>query len=170
MLIANEVDFAFLVFYYKREFFDTYPVFHFTRSLVASPEYLRNKAPVNTCEDLLNLEFVSFLSEFGDLRYWLKENGFSKSIPQFEKNPAIVILHDANIVNDMLLSGVGAGFSFDEMVGKGAFTDENLLTLLPGFKPIKYTIDLACRKVRNETFIQQSFREFVIENASRWQQ
>ncbi len=169
MLINNEVDFAFLVFHYKPEFLECYPVFNFTRSLVASPEYLRNKPPINSADDLLNLEFVSFLSEFGDLRYWLKDNGLSTSIAQFEKNPAIAILFEANNVNDMILSGVGAGFVFDEMLGKSAFRDKKVVTLLPDYKPMRYVADFACRKIRNETYIQQSFREFVIENCQRWQ-
>lgn len=168
LLIQNRVDFLIAFYFYKRDFFETHPVYTFTRSLVASPQYLKQFNQINTIEDLLNLDFIGFGSEFGDLRFWLKHNDHSQLISQFEKRPASIVLTDPYTLNEMLFSGMGAGFSFDDMAGQRAFKKQKLVTLLPQAKPIRVPVDLAWRKARNESYIKESFKEFVMENSEAW--
>lgn len=168
LLLNNEVDFALMVMYTKREFFRTHPIFTFSRSLVASPNYLQNKPEIKSVEDLLNLNLIAYHSELGDMRFWLKKNGWSSHIPQFEKHASSVVVHDAYTLNELLFAGVGVGFSFDNMAGQRAFQKQKLKTLFPESEPIYVTVDLAYKRIRNESYLNQQFREFVLNNANQW--
>jgi len=165
LLINNEVDFGFMVYFYKREFFETHPVFTFSRTLVGSEEYLSRFPPVKKVEDLLNLSFVTYISEFGDIRWWLKKNGFSQLTSTFEKQPTKIMISDAYTLNEMLFAGMGIGFSFDEMAAQRQAKDQKLVNIFPDLEPMFGGVDLAYRKVRNESFLHESFRQYVVEYA-----
>lgn len=168
LLLNNDVDFALMVLYTKKDFFETKPFFTYSRSLVASPGYLAKVPTVTRVEDLLSLNLIGFASELGDMRFWLKKNGYSKHISSFEKQALSVVVRDAYTLNEMLFSGVGVGFSFDNMAGQRAFKKQKLKTLFPEAEPIFVTVDLACKKVRNETYVNEAFREFVLSNTDMW--
>jgi len=166
LLLSNEVDFILTVLFQKKDFFDTLPFVTFSRSLVASPSYLDKFPKVERIEDLLNFNLISFSSELGDMRFWLKKNGHSKHISLFEKQATSIVVSDAYTLNEMLFSGVGIGFSFDNMAGQRAFNKQKLVSLFPDHEPIYVGVDLAFRKIRNESYIFQSFRECVISMTS----
>ncbi len=168
LLIHNQVDFALMVIYSKGDFFEKEPFFSYTRSLVASPDYLATVPPVNKIKDLLNLNLIGFYSELGDIRMWLKKNGYSRHISTFEKQAVSLVVNDAYTLNEMIFSGVGAGLCFDNMAGQRAFESQQLVALFPEAEPIFAGVDIAYKKVRNKRYINEAFKEFVVSNKDHW--
>ncbi len=167
LLLHNEVDFAMVVAFTKKEFFETRPFFTFTRSLVATKEYLAKTPPINEIEDLLNHNFIGFYNRLGDMRFWLKKNGFSNYISLFEKCALTNVVHDASTLNEMIFSGVGLGFTFDHMaVQQGAKANE-LVTLFPKAEPMYVSVEIAQKKSRNACYVNDAFFEFVMEYSEK---
>ena len=168
LLVNNTVDFALMVLYKQRDFFDTNPLHTFTRSLVASPSFLERSGSIGSISKLLECGLVSYSSELGDMRFWLKKNGYSKHFPAFQKRALAVVVHDAYTLNEMLFSGVGVGFSFDQIAAQMATDQRKLVTLFPEAEPIQVTVDLAQKKTRNANYLNETFHEFVLDNVERW--
>ena len=170
MLLTNKADFSFQVVFEKRDFFDVQRAFDIRRVLVASEEYLENSPTIEKVDDLLQHQLVMFFSPMGDLRMWLKKNGLSALVSQFEKSPADFVVRDAFTVNEMVRAGLGVGFVFCGLTAGRDFAAHKLKPVLGQYDSMTGGVDIAYRKVRNESYINQAFREFVVANRQQWDQ
>ena len=170
LLLNNKVDFSFQVLYTHKDFFVCEPVYSFTRTLAATDEYLSNMGPIKTVKDLATHNLIAFYSPTGDIRHWLKSNNQTKHISLFERENRAIVVKDAYTLNEMVYAGLGVGFMFDNMADGRKLINTELVPLFPGFKTMRGTLDLAYKKVRNESYLFEAFKNFVLDNRAMWNQ
>jgi len=166
LLLADKVDFSFSVLSTKKDFFHTHPILTFSRSLSASPSLLDKLDKLSSITDILGCTFIGYYNRFSDVQFWLRKNGFTKEIPLFKKHSKFIVVQDAFTLNQMLFDGVGVGLAFDEIAKKYTGGRDPLRPVFPDAEPMYITVDLSYKKVRNEGYLSQVFREFVLAHFS----
>ncbi|PCK07022.1 MAG: hypothetical protein COA42_16420 [Alteromonadaceae bacterium] len=166
LLLADKVDFAFSVLSTKKDFFHSHPILTFTRSLSASVSLRDKFGELNSITDILGCTFIGYYNHFSDIQFWLRKNGFAKEIPLFKKHSKFIVVQDAFTLNQMLFDGVGIGLAFDEIAKKYTGGSAPLIPLFENSEPMYITVDLSYKKVRNEGYLNQAFREFVLAKFS----
>jgi DNA-binding transcriptional LysR family regulator len=161
LLLGNEVDFALMVLYEKKEHFSSVPFTRFSRTLSVDKSIIAKFGEPEALVDITQYGFVGYYSAFGDLRFWMQKNGYSKYLSEMEKILAVTVVNDAYTLNEMVHSGMGAGLVFDAIAS--ARKRSHLVPIFANSKPMIVTVDLAYRAVRNESYIQQCFRHYMTQ-------
>lgn len=157
--MEGTLDLIFIALYTRRDFFTTFPFRTFTRSLIASQEYLQ-RHPVKKMDDLKTLDLIGYSSPFGDFRVWCHKHGLDTITSQLKPQMGVAVVNEAHTMNRLILNGCGAGFAFDDLV-QDELSYGQLVKLFPELSPMTVTIDVARRKIHTPSFLLDTFLEFL---------
>jgi len=161
-LLSNELDFAFIVLYEDKKFFEIHSYFKFKRILVASKEYLKSRGKIKTYNDLLEQDIIEYDPNMPDFYCWLNKNSPQQST-KVKRIRAKVSIKDAETYHQLILKGRGIGL-VNKFVIEHYLESGKLVEILPKSKPLYITIDISRRKVHTKNLLNETFLKFVLSN------
>ncbi len=106
--------------------------------------------------------FVAYSDNFRTFGTWVRKNSFKGMKPFFDQKADIIVENDSTI-SYMICSGTTVG-----VIKRNTFLklkhEYELIELFPKSKKLTIVIDLVHKKKESGHFIENKFKEFLIDN------
>jgi len=161
-LLSNELDFG-IIFLYRDKRILTGSLLEESEAVIScTKEYYKTYGPFKVPTDLIGVPFVAYSNNFRTFGTWVKKNSYKRMKPFFDQKADIIVENDDSI-SYMICRGTTIG-----VIKKNTFLklkDEfDLIELFPKSKKLTIGIDLVHKKKESDNFIENKFREFLLEN------
>lgn len=159
MLLKNEIDLAFTVYFNKKDLFNCLPIEKTWHSLYVSEKYQSNNTMISKLSHLLNESLIDLTQDFICISTFLKKN--QKNLdPMLKRQKPAIIVDDFKTAAEFVAAGSGIAILPDYLANshpkKRAFKK-----LFSNCKPVFAGLDLAIRKHRTPALRESEFINYI---------
>lgn len=164
-LLHNQIDMGILLSFKDKSFFRLTPLCTDDHLLVTTASYLEKCGPITTVEQLLQADLLDLTEDFLCIGTWMKKNRKDLLSNLLHRKPSVAIDTHSGI-KSILSTGFGIAILPRYLIGKELQTG-SIVQLMPSYKPIQASLDVAVRKKHTERLFEKRFKEILLATHSK---
>ena len=161
LMLANEIDMAFSVFFSHPEMFIQKPLGKTFHSIYATPEYQKTHS-IRDYKQILEETIIDLTDNFACFATWYRKN-CKKLLPSLLHRTPDIVAPNFLVVKELVLSGIGMGILPDYLVAE-EFKTKKLVKLMKTDKQIFAGIDVAYRTNKTLRLCEKLVVDFALEH------
>lgn len=159
MLLRNEIDLSFQVYFQMPEMVHQISVTKASHSLYTSKKYNEEKGPFRSYKQLIEADLIDITEDFVCIGTYFKKNA-PKLAPSLRHRRPNIAVPNHNVMHQVICSGYGIAIMPDYFVADD-LKKGKIVNLMPSSKPVYAGLDLAYRTNKTLRLAERIFLEYT---------